>query len=102
MRVTPVSTLHKTYINGELVGAHLGQQKASESKAATPLIFFYRNGLGQLELYGYVFPSRDGDVTYTLAEEKKKRIRPGGTGPELVEHQRSSQLVAMATAPASR
>ena len=101
-RVTPVSTVHKTYINGELVGVHLGQQKSSESKETMPLVFFYRNGIGQLELYGYVFPSRDGDVTYTLAEQSKQRIRPGGTGPELVANQRASQLVAVATAPASR
>lgn len=103
VRVTPVASVHKTYVNGQLTGMHLGHQKNSESSESTPVVFFYRNGLGQLELRGYVFPTRSGNVSYTLARRmKKENIRPTGTGSELADSQPSIPLVAMATAADSR
>lgn len=70
--LSPVSSLHNTYVNGHPV-AMLASHKTSSEGGETiePHALFSRTREGRLELIGYVLPGTGRSVTYHLNESKK-------------------------------
>jgi hypothetical protein len=64
--LSPVATLHKTYVNGRPVGILLSRRRANETRGdALPVVVFQSDG-GTLDLVGYTLPSARRGVTYAL------------------------------------
>ena len=82
MGVTPVSRIHKTYIDGHPVAMLTSRKTRSEGgDKIEPVVMFSRDAQGRLELVGYVIPGRDRSITYVLDENKKpvrRRSRNSG------------------------
>ena len=75
MKLSPVTSLHKTFVNGQPVAILASRRRASEvATDAQPIVVFQRDFLGRLELVGYVLPSprstRRG-TTFVLAEGRE-------------------------------
>ena len=65
---SPVSVLHKLYIDGHMVGMHQSRAGRSEGPVESePYVQFHWNGRGQLLLVGYAWPERDRMRTHILA-----------------------------------
>jgi len=65
---SPVSVLHKLYIDGHMVGMHQSRAGRSEGPASNaPYVQFHWNGRGQLLLVGYAWPDGDRMRTHILA-----------------------------------
>jgi hypothetical protein len=65
---SPVSILHKVYVDGHVVGMLQGRTGRSEGPAAgEPYVQFRRNGRGQLLLIGYAWPDGNRMITHILA-----------------------------------
>jgi len=80
--ISPVASIHKTYIDGHPVAMLASRKVSSESGADTrPVVMFSRDAQGRLELMGYVLPGKDGGVTYLLNEARKpvRRTIAAGT-----------------------
>lgn len=93
MQYSPVSSLHKTYVNGQAVGVLTSRRRASEMASnARPTVLFQRNGQGQLELVGYVLPGPRRSVTYQLAP----RMAMPRHAVDVAETAQPPNLVAMA------
>jgi len=70
--VSPVSTLHKTFVDGHPVAMLASHKTRSEGgETIPPHALFNRTPEGQLELIGYVLPGTGRSVTYHLNEAKK-------------------------------
>lgn len=68
--LTPVTTLHKTYVNGQPVGLLASRRRSSELPGdRAPFLVFQRDPQGRLELLGYVMPASGRSVTYELARK---------------------------------
>ena len=85
MRYSPVGWLHKTYVNGRVVGMHESRHGTSEGlpEHGKPLVMLYRDGEGLLHLQGYAIPSGKKMVTYRLdlARVKAERRLARRRGP---------------------
>ena len=58
MKLSPVTSLHKTFVNGQPVAILASRRRSSEiSSDAPPVVVFQRDLAGNLELVGYVLPS---------------------------------------------
>jgi hypothetical protein len=65
---SPVSVLHKVYIDGHVVGILQSRTLRSETPATSePYVQFRRNGRGQLLLVGYAWPEGNRMRTHILA-----------------------------------
>ena len=65
---SPVSVLHKLYIDGHMVGMHQSRAGRSEGPVESePYVQFHWNGRGQLLLVGYAWPEGDRMRTHILA-----------------------------------
>jgi hypothetical protein len=65
--LSPVATLHKTYVNGQPIGILVSRKRANETKASEPPVVVFQRDRGALDLVGYVLPaSRRSGVTYVL------------------------------------
>ena len=65
---SPVSVLHKLYIDGHMVGMLQSQTGRSEGPVESePYVQFQWNGRGQLLLVGYAWPERNRMRTHILA-----------------------------------
>lgn len=65
---SPVSILHKVYVDGHAVGLLQGRTGRSEGPAvAEPYVQFRWNGRGQLLLVGYAWPDGEQMRTHILA-----------------------------------
>jgi len=74
MQLSPVSSLHKTYVNGQPVGMLIGRKRTSEGgKRMSPVVFFNVDDQGTLELFGYVLPAGGGSVTYMIGGARISR-----------------------------
>lgn len=91
-KLSPVSTLHKTYVNGQPVGMLVGHRRSSEGgERISPAVFFDVDEQGHLELSGYVLPAGGRSVTYTMGGKWVS-----GRDFELASQaRRSRQLTAM-------
>ena len=68
---TPVSTLHKTYVDGMAVGMLVSRRGVSEGDGqGKPFMMFHRDSSGTLHLYGYARPSGGQLVTYMLGQPR--------------------------------
>lgn len=75
MSLSPVSSLHKTFVGGYPVAMLASRKSSSEGgDRIAPHVLFSRTSEGRLELIGYVVPGAGRSVTYSL-NEKKKLIR---------------------------
>ena len=88
-RFTPVSHLHKTYVNGRPVSLLISKTKTAERGADSPAeVHFWRNVQGQLELIGYVRSVGGRSVTYLFADPNRpQRIevsRPARSGDDFL------------------
>ena len=91
MTLSPVATLHKTYVNGRPVGMLVSRRRSNETRSDTPpAVVFQRIG-GTLDLVGYVLPApRRNGITYVLnagLEMPAGEVRaeaPGGSSDSLV------------------
>lgn len=74
---SPVSTLHKTFIDGMPVGMHISHRQKSEGDGdSDPEMMFLRDTDGRLHLLGYALPSGVEKITFLLAQPSRTR-RPG-------------------------
>ena len=95
---SPVSNLHRTYMDGRAVGLLRSKKTMSEGGSdISPIVFFSRGDEGQLELYGYVLPARDRSVTFLFGNKQP-------TSPHLRHTVASSppqpeRLIAVAALP---
>jgi hypothetical protein len=70
--VSPVSSLHNTYVNGHPVAMLASHKTSSEGgERIVPHALFSRTPEGRLELIGYVLPGTGRSVTYHLNQGKK-------------------------------
>jgi len=64
---TPVSTLHKTYVDGMAIGMMISKRGVSEvGDEGQPFMMFHRDSNGTYRLYGYARPIGGRLVTYML------------------------------------
>jgi len=64
---TPVSTMHKTYVDGMPVGMLISRRGVSEvGEEGQPFMMFQRDTNGTYRLYGYARPTGGRLVTYML------------------------------------
>lgn len=82
LALSPVTSLHKTYVNGRPVGLLASRRRPSEvARDAAPVVVFHRDVAGRLELVGYVLPASSSSgrsTTFVLAEGRE--IGGEGTG----------------------
>ncbi len=65
--LSPVSSLHRTYVNGRPVAMLISRRGVSEANDDdVPFMMFHRDARGRLHLYGYATPAGDRMVTYSL------------------------------------
>jgi len=70
--LSPVSSLHKTYVDGHPVAMLASRRTSSEGgETIEPHALFNRTAEGRLELIGYVLPGVGRSVTYQMNESKK-------------------------------
>lgn len=73
--LSPVTSIHKTFVNGRPVGLLASRRRASEVSADTaPFVVFHRDSFGRLELVGYVLPARSSSgrsTTFVLVEGRE-------------------------------
>lgn len=95
--LTPVTSMHRTLVNGHPVGLLMGRRTRSEGGGElSPVVFFSRDEEGTMELFGYALPARGGSITYLLNE--KRRIARKQS--EIASSARDSRpLVVMAARP---
>jgi len=68
-RHSPVTFMHRTYVDGMGVGLSVGGHRLSEGSAGDePYMMFGRQASGRLTLLGYALPGRDHMEVYTLDE----------------------------------
>ena len=80
-RLSPVSSIHKAYIDGHPVAMLASRTIHSESNADDrPVVMFSRDAQGRLELMGYVLPGKDGGITHLLNETRKPVRRTTAPG----------------------
>jgi hypothetical protein len=80
-RLSPVSSIHKAYIDGHPVAMLASHTIHSESGTDDrPVVMFSRDAQGRLELMGYVLPGKDGGVTHLLNEGRKPVRRTTAAG----------------------
>ena len=76
LSLTPVSTIHKTFIDGHPVAMLSSRKTRSEGgEKIEPLVMFSRDPQGRLGLIGYVIPGKQRSITYLLDETKKPARR---------------------------
>jgi hypothetical protein len=64
--LSPVATLHKTYVNGRPIGILVSRRRANEAPSDDrPSVLFQSDG-STLDLVGYTLPSARRGVTYAL------------------------------------
>lgn len=98
---SPVSSLHRTYVNGRAFGMLRSRKRTNEGGSdVAPVVLFYRNRDGQLELFGYVLPDRGTSVTYLFGETARvprgvarKTDRRGADGAQRVARSLPSQTL---------
>jgi len=71
---SPVTTLHKTYVNGRQIGLLQSRRGESEGGAEQPFFVFHRDHAGKLHLYGYASPQGNKMITYTLNSPGAERL----------------------------
>ena len=89
---SPVSSLHKTYVNGAPIGMLRSRKRTSEGGSdIEPVMLFHRDEEGSLALFGYVLPDRKSSVSYTFANISKPSRKhqtvasqPHGSSPLVV------------------
>jgi hypothetical protein len=70
--LSPVSSLHKTFVGGHPVAMLASRMSTSEGGSGVePHALFSRTADGRLDLIGYVVPGAGRSVTYTLNEARK-------------------------------
>lgn len=89
LALSPVTSLHKTYVNGRPIGLLASRRRPSEvSRDSAPLVVFHRDFFGRLELVGYVLPAAslsDRSTTFVLAEGKEiESVEAGSVAGPLV------------------
>jgi hypothetical protein len=66
--LSPVATLHKTYVNGRPIAILVSRRRANETKSDAPPVVVFQRDAGTLDLVGYTLPSpRRSGVTYVLS-----------------------------------
>ena len=84
---SPVSVLHKLYINGHPVGLIQSRTGRSEGPATEdPYVQFRRNGRGELQLVGYAWPDGKRMRTHILAcgaETRAQSCTPSDPGAKI-------------------
>ena len=83
--VTPVSRIHKTFIDGHPVAMLSSRTTRSEGgDKIDPVVMFSREADGRLALIGYVIPGNHGSITYLLDDSKKPVRRRSRNADEAV------------------
>ena len=75
MKHSPVSSLHKLYVDGNLIGVFSSRRGKSEGNVGYPFFMFDRDQRGKLHLYGYAHPKGDRMVTFLLSKPGKRESR---------------------------
>ena len=75
MKHSPVSSLHKVYVDGNLIGVFSSWRGKSEGNEGYPFFMFDRDQRGKLHLYGYAQPKGDRMVTFLLSKPGKRESR---------------------------
>jgi hypothetical protein len=66
-KLSPVSHLHRTYLDGRLVGVLMSRGRTSEASASdAPVVMFKRGEDGSLELVGYVLPGSPDSYAFSF------------------------------------
>lgn len=89
--LSPVATLHKTYVNGQPIGILVSHRRANETKASEPPTVVFHRYRGILDLVGYSLPKpRRSGVTYVLSasmdmpSQEVQQASSGGLSGSLV------------------
>lgn len=64
---TPVTTLHRTYVDGRLIGLLQSRRGYSEGATDGPYMMFHRDTAGRLHLYAFATPAGSRMATYNLS-----------------------------------
>ncbi len=91
--LSPVATLHKTYVNGQPVGILVSRRRANESMDTGGPVVMFQHTAGVLELVGYTLPSPRRGITYALSV---KAELPTAEAPTSASSGISSALVVLA------
>lgn len=72
-KLSPVSHLHRTVLNGHPVALLISNTRPTESvETAEPSIVLHRLADGSLELIGYVLPGRSGGTAHWFVPHRRK------------------------------
>ena len=89
--ITPVTDVHRTYVDGQPVSMLLGRKSSNEGGGGIPSeILFNFDQEGRLELVGYVRSSQGGSETFIFVPRRQRehieanRLPWHGTGPLVV------------------
>lgn len=83
---SPISSFHKTYVNGTPVGLFLSWRSTIEASLSEPYIVFHRESDGRLRLHSYVLASGGTMQMYRLQQSAGHgtgRSVPTAEGPDL-------------------
>lgn len=87
---SPVSSLHKTFVNGTQVGYLRSRRGTSEGLAEDqPYVLFQRVEGGELVLLGYAWPDGNKMATYRLADPITRQARLADRGKRNKKSSRS-------------
>jgi hypothetical protein len=94
---SPVSSLHRTFVDGMPVGMLMSRRKTSEGDGdSVPEVMFLRDAHGRLQLFGYALPTGGGKVTFLLAGNTGARRPEGGAVAGKLPPEVSGSLVLVA------
>ena len=84
--LSPVATLHKTYVNGRPVGILVSRRRANEAPSDDPPSVLFQSDGSTLDLVGYTLPSARRGVTYALNARAEMptgevRVAAASSGP---------------------
>ena len=84
--LSPVATLHKTYVNGRPIGILVSRRRANETRGDAPPVVVFQSDGGTLDLVGYTLPSPRRGVVYELSARAEMptgevRVAAASSGP---------------------
>jgi hypothetical protein len=98
-KLSPVATLHKTFVNGMPVGMFTSRTGTSEGQDHTqPFMVFERNSEGHLALVGLGWPEGDATRTFTMIGSKQQRNSRSSRQQELARSDDEEQPTVLMAA----
>jgi hypothetical protein len=98
-KLSPVATLHKTYLDGMPVGMFTSRTGISEGREhSEPFMVFERNSEGHLALVGLGWPEGDATRTFTMTESNKRRKNRSDQQQQLAANEEASQPIVLLAA----